>query len=142
MSPPTREQLRVTFELYNARYFGDRLRTPALHRVASAAIYGDCTEPCAGFPAGRIRISTRIAAPRAGWRGILLHEMIHHALIARGHARTMPHDATNAEWHDAAFTREANRLGRRLGLPRVAQSDAWAWPWGGMVARDLHDLFD
>lgn len=61
-----------------------------------------------------------------GWRGTLLHELIHIRLS----------EHTQGDPHGPVFTRECNRIGAVLGLPPVAEGDSWAWP-GGSVLRQL-----
>ncbi len=135
---PSRVLLQRQFRVYNGVHFGGVL--PEIYvRWRYIADYGRFHIPSAVPPHGRIEISTMYVAP-CGWRGILLHEMVHAYLWHT--ARDRNTDTTLSEDHGGPFVVECNRIGAKMGLPAVTDSDSWAWPWHGLDRDDLHDFHE
>jgi hypothetical protein len=127
-----RSEVLATFDDYNVRYFGGRLTRPAV-RFAKSWAYGWWVEPDERRTRGVLGLST-LHQPRSGWKSVLLHEMVHMAV-----------PDPEVDDHGPAFTREANRVGRGLGL-ETSRSEAWNWPWGEWYTHpgepeDDEDLF-
>lgn len=132
---PSRDEVRAEYRLVNELFFGGVLHPELpIHWVASTKFYGDCEGPCERWPYGRVRLSTG-EMPQCGWRGILLHELIHLACDMEGFhhelaGRQPPDEYEHGtiEFHGAQFAAHCNRIGAELGLPTVEEEDCWAWP--------------
>jgi hypothetical protein len=122
-----RGDLRAALEAYDARLFRGRMSARGV-RVAwcrSRRYYGSYS------PASRvICISADIAPLGAlgGWRGVLVHEMIHADLHLSGLDPALS-GSDIAEDHSEIFWARTRRIGRALDLPDCAEWEAWAWPW-------------
>lgn len=127
--------------LFNARFFGGVLPEIPVHWRRASSYYGmwhfDATKR-KRFPNGLIVLSTNIDVP-GGWRGILLHEMLHAWLFYTVEAES-DGDTDAAEDHGEAFTEAANRIGAQLKLPLVTEHDSWSWPWGVLDEDDLTEI--
>ncbi len=122
----------MVFQEYNRRFFGGVIHPDLPVHWKKLKHFGDSQDPCKRYPHGLIRLSTSSIAA-CGWRGILLHEMVHVYLDF--------HDVDEWQdgpvpWHGPRFVEEANRIGRELGLPEVTEETAWYWP---TFAYDDHD---
>lgn len=114
-----RADVVATFDDYNVLFFGGKLSRPKFRLQAMKNFYALFHWPCPQHPAGLLILSCTPAPKHfLGWRGTLLHEMIHIWLSE--------HDENDV--HGAAFTRECNRIGRVLGLSDVDLDDAGRWP--------------
>lgn len=117
--------MREAFDTYNATHFGGALPPIALQLSRSLRDYGSCSQPCRTWPWGRIRISSLLDMPHVGWRGVLLHEMVHASIWQReGDFGEEPDGG-----HGADFERECARIGRAIGLPDAGEDEACYWPW-------------
>ena len=115
-----------SFRYFNSVYFRDKLQTPAIfldrnvwETKGQVVYYGS---------APFVIIVERGLVDYCGDRDplrfakdTLLHEMIHLHLWKKTHD------------HGARFTRQVNRIGRRMGLPPVSSSGrgrppSWCWP--------------
>jgi hypothetical protein len=118
---PTKKQLYSAFNKYNSLLFYGALPPVPIHyrRMGSYALY---QEPCWKYPLGIICIGD--IAP-GGWKGVLLHEMVHVYLDL---ADLDEYEHGQCAWHGPAFTRQCNRIAGILGLPSVDMDEAHAWP--------------
>lgn len=127
---PTLRALEKQFATYNRLFFRGALPDVKIGLYDMSNHYGFWEPPARGQPPGAPygHIVLSFEPPRrVGWRGILLHEMIHVWLHYTRH-EDYPFPEDHAAVHDAAFTRECNRIGRRLGLPEVSEEESWSWP--------------
>lgn len=135
---PSKTRLVRQARVYNGRFFGGVLPELPIHWCRMGC-YAQFRTPTPAYPDGRILLSTTEEAP-CGWRGILLHELIHAYLW---HTKTDQNiGGTIMEDHGREFTAECNRIGRALGLPEAQDSDSWAWPWHALDGDDLHDVHE
>ena len=139
MTPDDRE-LRRAFYHANHKYFRGRLPTPRLFWQRLPQTYAEYEAPRARGR-GAIYVNPRLQPPAAsgGWRGLLLHEMVH---LAVDLTNVDEFDHGSVAWHGPVFTRECNRIGRVLGIPDTNEEDSWAWPWGAFDPDDLEPTAD
>lgn len=121
----TKRDLYREFSLFNARFFDGRVLPPAIHWCRMRQ-YGEWVPPCSTYPHGRIFLST-MGMPKCGWRGVLLHEMVH-AWLESSHGEP-DHEDTKVAHHGPHFAAWCNAIGAELGLPETTIADCWAWPW-------------
>lgn len=126
--PPSKRALRKVFDRCNSEHFGGVLPPVDLETTLEHE-YGSFCPPCGEHPFGVIYVNTRLTAQLlCGWRGVLLHELIHAYLFFMS-PEVDELDADEVAYHGPVFAAEANRIGATLGLPRVDESSSWAWPW-------------
>lgn len=123
MSRPSKREIHEQFRTFNADFFGGALPEVPIHWRRMLA-YGACCEPCPKYPHGLIELST-MHMPPCGWRGVLLHEMVHLHLDQRG---VDEWDSGEVAYHGPRFTAECNRIGALLGLPEYGDEASWYWP--------------
>jgi hypothetical protein len=137
--PPKSEVMRQQ-RLMNARFFGGSLPEIPVYWRACTRYYAEYKHPHRQYPNGLITLSSK-NLPRCGWKGLLLHELIH-AFLYHTHQEDHPaKDATILEDHSANFTREVNRIARALKMPEVDVSESWAWPWCLLTHIDISEEF-
>jgi hypothetical protein len=135
---PSRGAITRQQRVYNGRFFAGALPELPVHWCRMGC-YAQYRMPSPAYPDGRILLSNTEDAP-CGWRGILLHEMVHAYLWHTAKDRST--GGTVSEDHGHEFAAECNRIGREMGLPEVSDSDSWAWPWHHLDSSDLHDAHD
>lgn len=97
---------------------------PVIHWRHMTKCYGLWDSATAKFPHGRVVLSSAVQ-PKCGWRGVLLHELIH----AQIGPDLDEHEDTKVEYHGPIFAAWCNTIGAQLGIPHVSVEDCWAWPW-------------
>jgi len=121
---PLKTEVRQQFILYNTAFFGGALPNIPIHFRKLKNADAHYWDPYPGKPNGLIVIDPASDFP-CGWRGLLLHELLHAWLETW---RVDEFDTGDVQDHGPVFTAEANRIGRLLGLPDVDESESWCWP--------------
>lgn len=125
-----RPEVIASFDEYNARFFGGKLTRPKFRLQTMKRYLALWHWPCPQHPAGLLILSNSPAPKHfLGWRGTLLHELVHVFVGER--------DRDNDD-HGPVFTRECNRIGRLLGLSDVLEGDSWKWPCHHLAVEE-HD---
>lgn len=143
---PAKRVLMDHYELFNAQHFAGKLPSIPIH-VARMGWYGeyrpasDLGQP-KSYPYGVIYLGNLLKVPAPGWRGMLLHEMIHAHLALVDREDPINIDASISEQHGPMFTKECNRIGATLRWPVVSVEASWAWPWGALDPTHLDELHD
>lgn len=124
MGRPTRSEIRNQFDTFNADFFGGKLPRVRLQMRNMNNCEGVQLEPSKRYPNGLIVLGWPCRSP-SGWRGVLLHEMIHIHLDIKG--------VDEVEWgeepyHGPRFAAECNRIGRLLGIPEYHDEECYQWP--------------
>ena len=122
-----------TWQEFNARFFGDRLRPLAIV-LTDTSPYGHwigCTHSLRGQRrAVLICLTDPLNAKLVSDRGVLLHEMVHAHLVERGE---------NSAHEGAPWCREITRLSTALGRPDVVAEPQKVQRVNGKVARVTPD---
>lgn len=127
MRRPSRDEILNQYRVFNADFFQGKLPEVPVHWRRMAA-YGTYCEPDARHPFGYIELTVDDMPP-GGWRGTLLHEMVHLRLDSRG---VDEFETGEVPDHGPRFTAECNRIGKLLGIPAYCDASSWYWPHAHM----------
>lgn len=131
------KDIREVAQAYSDLYFHGALGGLQIRTARLARDWGWYEYPEEFPPQGRVSLNRSMDETQ--WRQVLLHEMVHAALAIADSPDEFEHGETVQ--HGPRFTKECNRIGRRLGLPDVTEDDSWAWPMV-LFTPDLEPLFD